>query len=74
VRQGDGVLVISSLGPDEAAATHLAAVLGISEQAVSIFETTGTDTALVVLQRYARGLARCARRTDAHLHVRLHDS
>jgi len=54
--------------------TELADVLGISEQAVSILETAGTDTMLVVLQRYARGLARCSRRPDAHLHVRLHDS
>lgn len=50
----------------------LADALGITEQAVSIFETSGADTALAVLQRYARALARCTRRTDAHLHVRVH--
>lgn len=51
----------------------LADRLNLTEQAVSFFETSAADTALVMLQRHARGIAKCSRRPDAHLAVRLED-
>jgi hypothetical protein len=50
---------------------QLADQFGVSEQAVSLIEVSGHSTALVVLQRHARGIARCARLSAAHLAVRL---
>jgi len=48
---------------------QLADQFGVSEQAVSLIEVSGHSTALVVLQRHARGIARCARLPHAHLAV-----
>jgi len=50
---------------------QLAAQFGVSEQAVSLIEAGAQSPALVVLQRHARGIARCARLPHAHLAVRL---
>ena len=50
---------------------RLADRLNVTEQAVSFFETSAADTALVMLQRHARGIAKCSHRADAHLAVRL---
>jgi DNA-binding XRE family transcriptional regulator len=52
---------------------QLAAQIGISAKTVSMVETGGSATALVVLQRHARGIARCVRLPDAYLSVRLED-
>lgn len=51
---------------------RLAARLDVSEQAVSVFEAGVSDSTLVLLQRYARGIARCTRTwRDGYLDVRL---
>lgn len=52
---------------------RLAEQLDLTDQAVSVFETSAADAALVMLQRHARAIARCSRRPDAHLAVRLED-
>lgn len=48
---------------------QLGEVFGISDQAVVLVETSAA--ALVVLQRHARGIARCAGLAGAHLSVHL---
>lgn len=50
---------------------QLADVFGTTEQAVTLVETSGSTNALVVLQRHARGIARCAWLPGAHLSVHL---
>lgn len=52
---------------------RMAARIGVTEQAISLVEVSGSSTALVVLQRHARGIARCSRRPEAYLDVRLED-
>lgn len=53
-------------------AVQLAARFGTTPTAVSMVETTGRGSALVTLQRHARGIARCSwRAPDGYLDVRL---
>ncbi len=54
--------------------TQLGQRFGITDQSVSLIETSGSSCALVVLQRHARGIAKCSWRPDAHLAVRLEDT
>jgi transcriptional regulator with XRE-family HTH domain len=56
------------------ACAQLAAKIGVTPTAVGLIETAGASSALVVLQRHARGIARCARRPDAYLAVRLEEA
>lgn len=49
----------------------LAARLGLTYQAIAFTEQATADTALVVLQRYARGIAQCSRYRTGRLDVRL---
>lgn len=53
---------------------QLAERLGITPSAVGLFETSGASSALVALQRHARAVARCARRSNAYLAVHLSDT
>lgn len=53
---------------------QLASQFRTTEQNVSLIETAGSSTALVVLQRHARGIARCSWRPAAYLDVRLEPS
>ena len=53
---------------------QLAKQFGTTVQNVSLIETAGSSTALVVLQRHARGIARCAWRPDAHLAAHVEDT
>jgi transcriptional regulator with XRE-family HTH domain len=50
---------------------RLADRIGVSEQALSQFERGGNGTRVVVAQRYARGVALCARLPLAHLSLTL---
>jgi transcriptional regulator with XRE-family HTH domain len=50
---------------------QLGDLFGTSEQAVALIETSGSSTTLVVLQRHARGIGRCAWLPEAHLSVHL---
>lgn len=50
---------------------QMAARMGVCGQAASLVEISGSSTALVVLQRHARAIARCSRRSQAYLDVRL---
>lgn len=50
---------------------QLAALFGLTDQAISDIERSPAASALVLLQRHARGIAICARRPGAYLAVRL---
>jgi transcriptional regulator with XRE-family HTH domain len=52
---------------------QLARQFKTTDQNVSLIETSGNSTALVVLQRHARAIGRCSWRPDAHLAVWLDD-
>jgi transcriptional regulator with XRE-family HTH domain len=52
---------------------QLADQFRVSEQAVSMTEVGDSSPALVMLQRHARGIARCARRPEAYLAVSLQE-
>jgi transcriptional regulator with XRE-family HTH domain len=53
---------------------QLAKRIGTTEQNVSLIETAGSSTALVVLQRHARAVAKCSWRPDAYLSVSLEET
>ncbi len=50
---------------------QLAKRIGTTDKNVSLIETAGSATALVVLQRHARAIGKCAARPEAHLAVTL---
>lgn len=49
----------------------LAKRIGTTDKNVSLIETAGSSTALVVLQRHARAIGKCSWRPAAHLAVTL---